>query len=298
MICPAPTVTATAYGYGVNSESGYIDLSWNAVPLAAGYRLGIYNGNEYQYLDIGNVTSYSTRGKALWPTDAEMAAGNYTIHWNGGGQELPNIPRTDQSDLNYYFTVQPANAYGQTGSTFGRANAVLPDTTPPNKPVTVSVSPADWTSASAHTVTWAGVTDLPSHASTLGVGGQIQYAVNPSSVQDPAAWSWQSTGSNSANGSFTLQTGALADGTHTVYIRGVDANGNYGAPTGAQFKVDRTPPAAPAGRNPARQLDQRGNRQPDLDRYRRPERPAARGIRRGWRRLYRYKADGQNLLRI
>lgn len=242
---PAPTVTATAYGYGVNSESGYIDLSWNAVPLAAGYRLGIYNGSEYQYLDIGNVTSYSTRGKALWPTDAEMAAGNYTIHWNGGGQELPNIPRTDQSDLNYYFTVQPANAYGQTGSTFGRANAVLPDTTPPNKPVTVSVSPADWTSASAHTVTWAGVTDLPTHASTLGVGGQIQYAVNPSSVQDPAAWSWQSTDSNSANGSFTLQTGALADGTHTVYIRGVDANGNYGAPAGAQFKVDRTPPAAP-----------------------------------------------------
>lgn len=45
---PAPTVTATAYGYGVNSESGYIDLSWNAVPLAAGYRLGIYNGSEYQ----------------------------------------------------------------------------------------------------------------------------------------------------------------------------------------------------------------------------------------------------------
>lgn len=242
---PAPTVTATAYGYGVNSESGYIDLSWNAVPLAAGYRLGIYNGSEYQYLDIGNVTSYSTRGKALWPTDAEMAAGNYTIHWNGGGQELPNIPRTDQSDLNYYFTVQPANAYGQTGSTFGRANAVLPDTTPPNKPVTVSVSPVDWTSASAHTVTWAGVTDLPTHASTLGVGGQIQYAVNPSSVQDPAAWNWQSTSSNSANGSFTLQTGALADGTHTVYIRGVDANGNYGAPAGAQFKVDRTPPAAP-----------------------------------------------------
>ena len=242
---PAPTVTATAYGYGVNSESGYIDLSWNAVPLAAGYRLGIYNGSEYQYLDIGNVTSYSTRGKALWPTDAEMAAGNYTIHWNGGGQELPNIPRMDQSDLNYYFTVQPANAYGQTGSTFGRANAVLPDTTPPNKPVTVSVSPVDWTSASAHTVTWAGVTDLPTHASTLGVGGQIQYAVNPSSVQDPAAWNWQSTGSNSANGSFTLQTGALADGTHTVYLRGVDANGNYGAPAGAQFKVDRTPPAAP-----------------------------------------------------
>ena len=109
----------------------------------------------------------------------------------------------------------------------------------------MSVSPADWTSARAHTVTWAGVTDLPTHASTLGVGGQIQYAVNPSSVQDPAAWSWQSTGSNSANGSFTLQTGALADGTHTVYIRGVDANGNYGAPAGAQFKVDRTPPAAP-----------------------------------------------------
>ena len=78
---PAPTVTATAYGYGVNSESGYIDLSWNAVPLAAGYRLGIYNGSEYQYLDIGNVTSYSTgarrsgRPMRRWPPETTPSTG-------------------------------------------------------------------------------------------------------------------------------------------------------------------------------------------------------------------------------
>ena len=40
--------------------------------------------------------------------------------------------------------------------------------------------------------------------------------------------------------------GALADGTHTVYIRGVDKDGNEGAPRGAQILIDRTGPTQPS----------------------------------------------------
>ena len=242
---PAPTVKATGYGNGVNSQSGYIDVSWNSVPLASGYRLGISNGSTFQYIDVGNTTSYSTRGKKIWPTDAEIAAGNYTLHWDGTGQELPNIPRKDKTDLNYYFVVLPANAYGQTGSQHGQAQASLPDTTPPNQPSTVSVSPADWSNAEARTVTWAGLTDMPLNRDTLGDNGHVQFILDPAIGTDANAWAWQNTASNAANGSQIVSTAGLEDGVHAVYVRGVDTYGNYGAPKGAELKVDRTPPTQP-----------------------------------------------------
>ena len=240
-----PTLTATPHGYGTNSESGWVDLSWNQVSGASGYTIGIYNGKSYEYQFVGNTTSFTTKGKKLWPTDAEIAAGRYVLHWDGAGQELPNIPRLDQSDLNYYFRVMPTNQYGQTASsaTVATASAFLPDTTPPNQPATVSVSPSDWSSTGTHTITWAGITDQPGNASTLGTG-RVQYAVNPNGT-DVETWTWQDTVSNTANGSFTLDTSAFADGSHAVYVRGTDSAGNYGAPKGVQLYVDKTPPTAP-----------------------------------------------------
>ena len=174
-----------------------------------------------------------------------MAAGNYNLHWDGTGQELPNIPRKDKTDLNYYFVVLPANAYGQTGSQYGQAQASLPDTTPPNQPSTVSVSPADWSSAEARTVTWAGLTDMPLNRDTLGDNGHVQFILDPAVGTDANAWAWQNTASNAANGSQTVSTAGLEDGVHAVYVRGVDTYGNYGAPKGAELKVDRTPPTQP-----------------------------------------------------
>ena len=240
-----PVLTATPYGYGMNSESGWVDLSWNRVSGASGYTIGIYNGKSSEYQFVGDVTSFTTKGKGLWPTDEEIAAGKYALHWDGTGQELPNIPRLDQSDLNYYFRVMPTNQYGQTASsaTVATASALLPDTTPPNQPATVSVSPSDWSSTGTHTITWAGITDQPGNASTLGTG-RVQYAVNPNGT-DAETWTWQDTASNTANGSFTLDTSAFSDGSHAVYVRGVDSAGNYGTPKGVQLYVDKTPPAAP-----------------------------------------------------
>lgn len=71
----------------------------------------------------------------------------------------------------------------------------------------------------------------------------MQYAVNPPGT-DAEIWTWQNTASNTANGSFTLDTSAFADGSHAVYVRGVDSADNYGTPKGVQLYVDKTPPAA------------------------------------------------------
>ena len=62
---------------------------------------------------------------------------------------------------------------------------------------------------------------------------------------DPALWAWQDTTANTANGSFDLPTENMADGVHAIYIRGMDASGNYGQPKGTEIKVDKAPPTAP-----------------------------------------------------
>ena len=56
---------------------------------------------------------------------------------------------------------------------------------------------------------------------------------------------WLDTGSRESSGTYTLSVSALADGTHTVYIRGIDKDGNAGAPLGAAFLLDKTAPTAP-----------------------------------------------------
>ena len=272
-----PTLTATPHGYGTNSESGWVDLSWNKVSGASGYTIGIYNGQKYEYQFVGNTTSFTTKGKNLWPTDEEIAAGKYALHWDGAGQELPNIPRLGQSDLNYYFRVMPTNAYGQTAgsATAATVSALLPDTTPPSQPATVSVSPADWSSTGTHTITWAGITDQPGNASTLGTG-HVQYVVNPAET-DAAAWAWQNTAYNTANGSFTLDTSAFADGSHAVYVRGTDSAGNYGAQgrtaVCGQNAAHRARRVHFAGR-----MDKGRQRQPHMDRHFGYQRSAAGGI--------------------
>ena len=240
-----PTLTATGHGNSVNSGSGWVELNWNAIEGAQGYVLGVWNGQSYEYRYIGNTTSWSSDGKKLWPTQDEISSSLYALHWDGGGQELPTIPRASQSNLNYIFTVLPSNAYGQVAdsNTAATAQTTLPDRLAPNQPSSVAVSPAGYTNASSVQVTWAGVKDLPSDQGITS-GGKIQYAVDPSG-SDPTGWSWSNTGSSDINGSFNLNVSGLSDGGHTVYIRGVDASGNYGTPKGEILYIDRTAPAKP-----------------------------------------------------
>ena len=70
---------------------------------------------------------------------------------------------------------------------------------------------------------------------TYWQAGTIQYAVD-----DPDdAGAWRNTGVNTASGSTEFSAEGLADGGHTVYIRGKDAAGNRtGTPKGAAFLGD------------------------------------------------------------
>ena len=43
------TLSISSYGNGPDSSTGYVELSWNAVPDATGYYVCIFNGTNYTY---------------------------------------------------------------------------------------------------------------------------------------------------------------------------------------------------------------------------------------------------------
>lgn len=119
---------------------------------------------DYTYLDVGNVTSWTSRGAGVWPTTDEIKLGQCAIHTDGTGAELSAVPclayanaGSHSGDLNYYFAVIPAK-----GELYSRQilesyvrSTVLPDTVPPSAP-TVRVTPDVYTSSDSVTVEWTG----------------------------------------------------------------------------------------------------------------------------------------------
>lgn len=91
---PKPAVpTVTPVNYNNGTDTGYLDVTWPTVPGAVDYIVQLYNGREYQGFKTGNVTSWSTRGKKIWPTDEQLYNGTYQLSDTGKGQELPIDPR-------------------------------------------------------------------------------------------------------------------------------------------------------------------------------------------------------------
>jgi RHS repeat-associated protein len=74
---PAPT--ATAYSNGTGSGTGYLNINWTKVPGATGYKVLIYNGKIYEAINVGDVSTWSTKGKKLWPTLAQYENGEYGL---------------------------------------------------------------------------------------------------------------------------------------------------------------------------------------------------------------------------
>ncbi|WP_025753467.1 DNRLRE domain-containing protein [Priestia megaterium] len=137
-----PTVNAPTGTVGSNNNgSGYANLSWNAVSGATGYRIKIFNGRTYETFDVGNVTSWSTKGKGLWPTEDEIAAGEYELHHDGKGSELSAYPSEVYSNAGttyansrlYYFRVSAIFPGGESDNS-AAYTPILPLDTPKATP--------------------------------------------------------------------------------------------------------------------------------------------------------------------
>ncbi|MBC2326690.1 hypothetical protein [Listeria booriae] len=75
-----------------NKSTGYLDVNWVPVTGATSYKIGLFNGYNYQYVNVGNVTEWSTKDKKLWATPDEISNGRYQLHEDGTGSELPMDP--------------------------------------------------------------------------------------------------------------------------------------------------------------------------------------------------------------
>ncbi|MFD4704845.1 hypothetical protein ACFWM3_08240 [Gottfriedia sp. NPDC058432] len=90
------------------STTGYINVTWKSLPGAIGYKVGIFNGESYDYFDTGNTTSWSSKDKGIWPTDEEINQNHrYQLHLDGKGTEIPTNP------AGIYYNAYAASMYNE-----------------------------------------------------------------------------------------------------------------------------------------------------------------------------------------
>lgn len=141
----ASTPTGKVYSNG--NGTGYADLSWPAVKGATGYKVWIFNGKDYEAFNVGNVTSWSTKGKKIWPTAAEISSGKFDLHQDSTGAELAIDPSpvyknsggSYPTNKNYWFRVSAIFAQGE-GAQSGAYQPTLPNLTLPSTPAGTSYS--------------------------------------------------------------------------------------------------------------------------------------------------------------
>ncbi|ALC89078.1 hypothetical protein AM500_04175 [Bacillus sp. FJAT-18017] len=140
-----PTLTADSYA---NETGGWVNLSWTPVTGATSYKVLIFNGAQYEEFPVGNVTSWTTKGKKLWPTKAQIDAAQYNLRKNADGRELPENPHylyskipngSYRTNTNYAIRIKAVNAYGETSQS-DASTIIIPDKTKPRAPLGVTVT--------------------------------------------------------------------------------------------------------------------------------------------------------------
>ncbi|MCP1155010.1 DNRLRE domain-containing protein [Peribacillus frigoritolerans] len=123
-----PTVKPYAYPETdtVNKGRGWLDISWKPVTNATGYKVLIWNGTKYKEFSVGKVTSVSTKGKKIWPTDADLKneiKELYLVELDkstsiGKGTELPIDPSITYGNGSnrYSIRVKAISAAGDSAS--------------------------------------------------------------------------------------------------------------------------------------------------------------------------------------
>lgn len=115
---------AKSYALEGSSNKGYLDIRWQALTGAIGYKVGLFNGVTYDFIDVGNVLNWSTKGQGVWPTASETSAGKYLLHTDGEGTDLALDPsRTYQSA----YKATKKTDYSSRLTYFVRIIAVYPD---------------------------------------------------------------------------------------------------------------------------------------------------------------------------
>lgn len=241
-IINAPTVTQQMGIVTWDQTRGrsWIKLNWNAVSNASGYKLYVFDGNQYQVKDLGNLTSWDSRTSKIFPFPNELPENNSIstnlFHWDGSGTDFEDTAKrlyrtttgiSYDSYNNYWFRV---TAYNQWMETNWNAESCivapqLPNATDGQQPTgsvnAVSQEGLKKTYNTGIKVTVNAQDNLSGvrrvELSNDGVGYTIQYEapLNPDN----------GTGIASYSNTFDWDVSPGA-GTKVIYVRITDAVGN------------------------------------------------------------------------
>ena len=212
----APTATA----YSNSDGTGYVDLSWSKVDGATGYKVLIFNGRTYEEVDVGNVTSWSTKGKKLWPTRSQIDGKQYNLRLKGDGRELPENPNdlykrgggNYQSSTNYWFRIKAYNKYSTTSQS-PEVTPSIPDKTKPTVPTAVQITNDR---IESFTVGWQPSTDLDG-------SGLAKYKVY---VGDQPNVANIINGVETTNQFYTVEKTLEPRKTYYAWVQAIDKSGN------------------------------------------------------------------------
>jgi len=78
--------------YPFSDTAGDISVFWDEIPGAEGYKIWIFNGYDYESFDVGNTLYWTSIGKRIYPTPAELSQGRYQLHHDKLGADLAIRP--------------------------------------------------------------------------------------------------------------------------------------------------------------------------------------------------------------
>ncbi|MBC1356574.1 hypothetical protein HB783_13710, partial [Listeria welshimeri] len=94
-------------GYRFDDQTGYVDLEWDPVEEAVGYKVWVFNGHNYRAINHFDQTDWSSLTRGIWPTDSEIEQGDTDIRGDVTGEEL---------------SMNPSKLYALKGSSYATAD--------------------------------------------------------------------------------------------------------------------------------------------------------------------------------
>lgn len=156
---PRPVInSARGFGLDANSSEGYVQLTWQSYQGVKGYKLSIFNGKEYETIDIGMTNTWTSLDKNVWPSSEEIKAGAYQLKLDRSGTNLPDNPSTlyanaggtDKDPNRYYFKITSYNEFGESSAS-EEISVLIPIRTAPSPVSNIKVT--DFTSGKV-TLKW------------------------------------------------------------------------------------------------------------------------------------------------
>lgn len=225
---------------------GSVNLSWKPVSGATGYKVKIFNGNSYESFDVGNVTTWNTRGKNIFPkrslveswddnskttvfnhNNGNNAGSNYGEFWDNPNLLYRKTIGTEyDAHTNYWFRVSAYNLYGESAysSAYSPQLPNRTDLVNPTFPIIIPLN-TNWTNQNVEVLIADGI-DMDSGVRIteykIGNGGWHPY---------------------------TSKLTIADEGEIEIYARTFDYTGRVSVTASATVKIDKTIPKDPSHSN-------------------------------------------------